>query len=75
MIDQKIMKLVVSQCVEFDIDTGAVRGTPLGKIASFYYISHETVAKFKEELSKPDLDTPDLIAILSNSKEFAGLPV
>lgn len=65
----------MSHCIEYDVDTGAVWGTALGKIASFYYISHETVAKFKEELSKPDLDTPELIAILSNCKEFSGLPV
>jgi len=50
------MKLMVSKCIELDVDSGAVRSTYLGKIASFYYISHETVCEFKNQLSKENLE-------------------
>ena len=68
------MKLCMSSCIEYDVDTSAVRSTPYGKIASFYYISHETVNEFKKKL-KEKLGFEEIIAILSNAKEFSGLPV
>jgi len=43
-------------------------------LASFYYLSHETIKYLGEKLtSKSRID--ELIGILSNAKEFAGLPV
>lgn len=48
--------------------------TTLGYLASFYYLSHETIKHLGESIG-PMSRIDDLIGILSKSKEFAGLPV
>ena len=48
--------------------------TTLGYLASFYYLSHETIQHLGESIG-PISRIDELIGILSNSKEFAGLPV
>lgn len=48
--------------------------TTLGYLASYYYLSYETIAYLGKQLhSKTKID--ELIGLLSNAKEFAGLPV
>lgn len=59
-------------CIEYRDDS--VTSTTLGYLASFYYLSHETIKHLGEKLeSRTKID--ELISILSNAKEFAGLPV
>lgn len=45
-----------------------------GKIASFYYLKHSTMAIFSTELSS-GLDSEDIIRILCDAAEYSELPV
>lgn len=51
-----------------------MRSTPLGLIASYYYLQHKTVKIFHERL-KGELSMDDLIKILADAEEFSLLPV
>lgn len=46
----------------------------MGRIASYYYIKHETMLHFKQTL-KPDLSIADLLEIMSNVTEYNDVPV
>jgi activating signal cointegrator complex subunit 3 len=48
--------------------------TTLGFIASFYYLSFETIEYFHKKITN-GLSINKLIEFLSKAKEFAGLPV
>ena len=74
LVHKTLAKLVLAQCIEVDNDTEEIRPTTLGYLASFYYLSHETVRDISDALSKSQ-DIGQLIDTLSKAKEFAGLPV
>ncbi|KAJ2552560.1 activating signal cointegrator 1 complex subunit 3 [Coemansia sp. RSA 1933] len=65
--------------IENDVARGAVSvaPTPLGKIASQYYISHTTIRTFADRLPRvdPQNRTRDLLHLLSDAAEWAELPV
>ena len=48
--------------------------TTLGRIASFYYLSHETVSLFREGLG-PTTDLEEILKLLCDCHEYAELPV
>lgn len=48
--------------------------TTLGQLGSFYYLSHETIKHLGDSIG-PKSQIFDLITVLANAKEFAGLPV
>ncbi len=48
--------------------------TTLGRIASYYYLSHDTVSHFEESLSASTDDT-ELLKVLTDCREFAEMPV
>nr|CDS26056.1 Activating signal cointegrator 1 complex subunit [Hymenolepis microstoma] len=48
--------------------------TPLGRLASYYYISHKTIRLYDENMS-PNTSIEDLIYVLSMSEEYSELPV
>jgi len=74
LVATTIDKLVRAGCVEYNKEDESLLPTTLGYLASFYYLSHETIKYLGEKLtSKTRID--ELIGILSNAKEFAGLPV
>ncbi|RYY36606.1 DEAD/DEAH box helicase, partial [archaeon] len=52
----------------------AVAATPLGRVASFYYLFHTSMHLFATRLA-PDMGTVKLARLLCASDEFAGLPV
>ncbi|KAJ2369024.1 activating signal cointegrator 1 complex subunit 3 [Coemansia sp. RSA 2610] len=66
-------------CVDFDHARGAVAvaATPLGKIASQYYLSHTTLQTFAARLAALDRAHAfrDLLHLLSEAAEWAELPV
>ena len=55
-------------------DGGELVPTSMGKIASFYYLSHYTLKMFKETLSD-SVGVEELIEIISLAKEFDEFPV
>jgi len=74
LITSNLNKLRDAGCVELEADSDAVRPTQLGYLASFYYLSHETIAHLNRSIHA-DSDIEVLIDVLSKAKEFAGLPV
>lgn len=69
-----IKKLQKAKCVEYNSEEEIVSPTPLGHISSFYYLTYETIEYLNQTL-KAESDTDTLISVLSNAKEFYGLPV
>lgn len=74
LVDQTLIKLERAKCVELVPDSDMIRSTTLGYLASYYYLSHETV-KMLDTYLQPGKDVGYLLDILSKAKEFAGLPV
>uniref|UniRef100_A0A0R3WFC8 Helicase C-terminal domain-containing protein n=1 Tax=Taenia asiatica TaxID=60517 RepID=A0A0R3WFC8_TAEAS len=83
------LSTIVSDAVERLMDAGCVEvgepefdetnviplySTAMGRLASFYYISHKTIRLFAQSLSTTT-SIEDLIYILSMSEEFADIPV
>jgi activating signal cointegrator complex subunit 3 len=46
----------------------------MGRIASFYYLSHQTMQHFQDKL-RPDLNLEELLRVLSDAYEYDQLPV
>lgn len=46
----------------------------MGRIASYYYLSHKTMAHFSAHLHN-HMNVDDLLRVLSDSEEYATLPV
>jgi activating signal cointegrator complex subunit 3 len=74
LVMESFRELEESQCIELDFDSGSVAPTFLGRIASFYYLSHKTIAMFSESLSQ-HVDVSRALEILSNAAEFDEFPV
>ncbi|KAJ1557614.1 DEIH-box ATPase, partial [Cladochytrium tenue] len=68
--------LLLDKCnlVKYDKKTGKFQGTELGRIASHYYISHGTTAKFNQYL-KPSFGLIDLFRVFALADEFKLIPV
>jgi len=74
LVNKTLKKLEDAKCIELEADSDTIRPTTLGYLASFYYLSHETVKNLAESLNETR-GIGELIDILSKAKEFAGLPV
>lgn len=55
--------------VKYDRRTGNLQATDLGRIASHYYVTHNTVSVYNEHL-KPSLGEIDLLRLFALSDEF-----
>lgn len=60
--------------VKYDKKSGALMVTELGRIASHYYLTHETMATYNQ-LLKPTLSEIELFRVFSLSSEFKYLNV
>uniref|UniRef100_A0A7S3G5F7 RNA helicase n=1 Tax=Palpitomonas bilix TaxID=652834 RepID=A0A7S3G5F7_9EUKA len=88
LVDDTLSELEEAGCILVDDDEEKVGGdgremdgrevevqaTPLGRIASFYYLQYKTVGVFHEELKKATT-FEDLLAVLAEAAEFDELPV
>ena len=72
-VDDALKRLSDSKCVNL-IDEFTFEPMPLGFLASYYYIKHETISFFDKNLTE-DLSIMKLIDILSKAKEFDEVPV
>lgn len=70
LIQRSLTELENSYCVTV-ADDGQLQSSELGRIASYYYLSHLTVKMFKETLSN-DVELELLLDIVSQSQEFEG---
>nr|XP_045603528.1 activating signal cointegrator 1 complex subunit 3-like [Procambarus clarkii] len=74
IIDRALASLQSAYCIEIDSDKRTIQTTPLGRIASFYYLSHQTIQMFQEKLS-PSVTMEDLLDLLTQAHEYDQLPV
>ncbi|KAL9184266.1 hypothetical protein ACHAXT_002352 [Thalassiosira profunda] len=63
-----------SHLVRYDRRSGALQTTPLGRIASQYYISHSSMALYSRHL-RPNMADIDLLRLFSMSGEFQHITV
>ncbi|XP_034936753.1 activating signal cointegrator 1 complex subunit 3 [Chelonus insularis] len=73
LVDDTLKVLIECQCIYYE-DTQDIESLPLGKIASFYYISHKTIQVFHSSL-KENLTLIECLKILCNAHEYDELPV
>ncbi|XP_063995820.1 activating signal cointegrator 1 complex subunit 3 isoform X2 [Diachasmimorpha longicaudata] len=74
LVDGTLVVLSESQCVSFDDEDQSLCPLPLGRIASYYYLSHKTIKYFSEQL-KDNLALVECLKILCNAHEYSELPV
>lgn len=67
-------QLELSYCIESDDDGRGIFSTVLGRISSYYYLAHQTVQHFQDNL-QPDMSTKDALQVLVDSTEFEQMPV
>lgn len=74
LVEMTVKSLMDSHCIDYDEDEQALVSLPMGKIASFYYLSHNTMLMFTQSL-KENLSLDQYLQILCNSYEYNELPV
>lgn len=74
LVERSLRDLECSYCMEIQQDDQTIDPLTYGRIASYYYLKHQTIRMFKERL-KPELLVQDLLAVLSEAEEYAELPV
>lgn len=63
-----------SGLIRYDKKTGAMVSTPIGKVASHYYIKYESMGTYNKNL-KPTMGMIDIFRLFSLSNEFLNIPV
>lgn len=68
------LKLEKGNLIKYDKKSGTFQTTELGRIASYFYITHETMAVFNQQL-KPTLSEIELFRVFAQSSEFSNMMV
>ena len=74
LIEGALEKLADARCVAVDDDDVGVEPLSLGRVASFYYLQHSTVALFARTMNERN-SRRDALEILAGAAEFDELPV
>ena len=72
LVSKSLDALRESRCI--DITKNKIHPTNLGKISSYYYLSHKTIRNFCTKI-QPTSDTPALLRLLAEATEYDELPV
>ncbi|KAI0132303.1 Sec63 Brl domain-containing protein [Xylariales sp. AK1849] len=73
MVNKSLDELATSKCVEI-YPNGDVDPTPLGKIMSYYYLSHKTIRHLVKH-AKPKASFSNVLSWMSSATEYDELPV
>ncbi|KAF2135721.1 uncharacterized protein K452DRAFT_260242 [Aplosporella prunicola CBS 121167] len=73
MVDKSLSELAESGCIVVH-NNGDVDPTPLGKIMSYYYLSHKTIRHLIRS-AKPNASFSDVLSWMSQATEYDELPV
>ena len=73
MVDKSLGQLAESSCIALH-SNGDVDSTPLGKIMSYYYLSHKTIRHLITH-AKPHATFEDVLTWMCGATEFDELPV
>ncbi|KAL0868583.1 hypothetical protein ABMA27_008049 [Loxostege sticticalis] len=74
LVQTSLDALANANCVEIEEDQRTVHSTWMGRIASYYYLSHKTMAHFAANL-QGHLNIDALLRVLADAEEYATLPV
>jgi pre-mRNA-splicing helicase BRR2 len=74
LVHSAAMLLAKHQLIRYDRKSGTFQSTPLGRVASHYYISYPSIATFHEHL-KPSMSEIELFRLFSLSYEFRHVVV
>uniref|UniRef100_A0A8C0GE26 Activating signal cointegrator 1 complex subunit 3 n=1 Tax=Chelonoidis abingdonii TaxID=106734 RepID=A0A8C0GE26_CHEAB len=74
LVERSLIDLECSCCIEIGEDNRSIEPLTYGRIASYYYLKHQTVRMFKDRL-KPECSVEELLSVLSDAEEYADLPV
>ncbi|KAF7561752.1 hypothetical protein G7046_g2363 [Stylonectria norvegica] len=73
MVNNSLDELAESKCVDV-FPNGDVDPTPLGKIMSYYYLSHKTIRHLAKH-AKPEGSFLDVLSWMARATEYDELPV
>ncbi|KAK3390415.1 Sec63 Brl domain-containing protein [Podospora didyma] len=73
MVETSLAELAESKCVEV-YPNGDVDPTPMGKIMSYYYLSHKTIRQLVGN-AKPKASFVDVLSWMCRATEYDELPV
>lgn len=73
LIEASLNELAESSCIALQ-GTGDIDSTPLGKIMSYYYLSHKTIRQLVKH-AKRDASFSDVLSWVSHATEYDELPV
>lgn len=73
LVDKSLEELAKSRCIAL-YSNDDIHSTPLGKIMSYYYLSHKTI-RHLVKLAKRDASFEDVLAWMCGASEFDELPV
>jgi antiviral helicase SLH1 len=73
MVDTSLAELEESKCLVLH-PNGSIDSTPLGKIMSYYYLSHRTIRHLVQN-AKRDAAFSDVLSWMSRATEYDELPV
>lgn len=62
------------QLIKYERSTGRFQSTELGRIASHYYVTHNSMMTYNQQL-RPTMSTLELFRVFALSNEFKLLPV
>ncbi|KAM6936460.1 activating signal cointegrator 1 complex subunit 3 isoform 1-T1 [Lycodopsis pacificus] len=74
LVEKSLRELECSFCIEIKEDDRTIEPLTYGRIASYYYLRHQTIGTFKERL-KAELPIHELLSVLTDAEEYAELPV
>ncbi|KAL9027255.1 MAG: hypothetical protein Q9196_004199, partial [Gyalolechia fulgens] len=73
MVDKSLEQLAESDCIALH-SNGDVDSTPLGKIMSYYYLSHQSIRHLTRHVTR-DATFEDVLSWMCGATEFDELPV
>jgi pre-mRNA-splicing helicase BRR2 len=68
--------VILEKChlIKYERSSGKFQSTELGRIASHYYVTHNSMATYNQHL-KPSMSSLELFRVFALSNEFKLLPV
>jgi activating signal cointegrator complex subunit 3 len=76
MIDSNLLALQDAGCLRVEPSDGAVHTLPLGRLASLYYLKHQTMATFSKKLEIGGAeDVRGALETMCAAAEYDELPV
>ncbi|KAF2487544.1 Sec63 Brl domain-containing protein [Neohortaea acidophila] len=73
LVDKSLEELAESRCITLH-SNGDIDPTPLGKIMSYYYLSHKTIRQLTKD-AKPNASFQDVLSWMCKATEYDELPV